>query len=158
MSAMQRTIHVVRHAHAGSRHEWDREDRFRPLDDHGWIQSKLISETLDLPSGARLLSSPFTRCMQTLEPLAGRHRMVVEAEDLLAEGSPPEPLTALIGGLGSGTVLCSHGDVITNLIGHLAASGAAVDHRQDTRKGARWTLTVVDGRIRAGVYGPPPRV
>ena len=150
-------IHVVRHAHAGSRAAWRGDDRLRPLSQRGRMQAKLVAEALGAPAGAPLLSSPFVRCMQTLEPLAARGGTEVVGDDRLAEGSAPEPLVALLRTLGDGAVLCSHGDVITTLVGHLAAGGTRIDPRVDTQKGGVWSLELGGSRVVAGVYTPPPR-
>lgn len=147
-------IHVVRHAHAGDRRAWRGPDDLRPLTDLGWRQSARIADEL-AAAGGSLLSSPFTRCMQTLEPLARATGTDVLPERLLAEGSAPEPLLHLIAGLPPGSVLCSHGDVIENLIGHLGANGAVVDSSIATEKGGSWALDVDGGRVRAAVYTPP---
>ena len=151
-------IHVVRHANAGSRPQWNGEDSVRPLSEKGRLQSKLLAEALGARGAVPLLASPFTRCLQTLEPLANRFGTAVEAESLLVEGAPPEPIVALISRLPEGAVLCSHGDVIMTLIGHLAASGANLDHSPATNKGATWTLDLVRGRVRAGRYTAPPEI
>jgi 8-oxo-dGTP diphosphatase len=149
-------IHLVRHAHAGVRAHWTGPDDRRPLTDRGWLQAKRIAERLAVASDGVVIASPFTRCMQTLEPLAERVGSDVVPEPLLAEGAAPEPLAHLIARLPVGSVLCSHGDVIANLVGHLAAEGAAIDATIDTAKGGTWTLEVTGGRVRAGVYTPPP--
>jgi broad specificity phosphatase PhoE len=147
-------IRVVRHADAGSRRTWTGPDHLRPLTDLGWSQAAHLAGTLPADEG-ELLSSPFTRCVQTLEPLARHRGSEVVQEPRLAEGAPPEPLVRLITDLPAGSVLCSHGDVIENLIGHLAASGASIDAGIATEKGGTWTLDIAGGRIRAGVYTPP---
>ncbi|HSG78769.1 MAG TPA: phosphoglycerate mutase family protein [Acidimicrobiia bacterium] len=149
-------IHLVRHAHAGVRAHWTGPDDRRPLTDRGRLQAKRIAERLAVAGDGVVIASPYIRCMQTLEPLAERLGSRVVPEPLLAEGAAPEPVARLIARLPVGSVLCSHGDVIANLVGHLSAEGAAIDATIDTQKGGTWTFEVSEGRVRAGVYTPPP--
>jgi hypothetical protein len=58
-------------------------------------------------------------------------------------------------GLAPGTVLCSHGDVVGAVIGHLAASGVPLDGGPVWQKGSVWHLEVGGGCILAGTYRPP---
>jgi hypothetical protein len=52
-------------------------------------------------------------------------------------------------------VLCTHGDVLGNLLMH--ASHLGVDLGDDRiEKASVWTLEVVDGEIRSAHYEPPP--
>jgi hypothetical protein len=53
------------------------------------------------------------------------------------------------------TVLCTHGDVLLNLLTHFARRGVAVDDDR-MEKGSVWVLDVVDGEVRAATYVPPP--
>ena len=61
----------------------------------------------------QFLSSPFVRCVQTLEPLAEARGLTIEPLDQLAEGKPWEYLEKLIlQAEGEGpTAVCVHGDV-----------------------------------------------
>src|SRR3954469_967625 len=61
---------LVRHAKAGNRKSWDGVDRLRPLTDAGWAQGTALLDLLGESRPVRLLSSPYVRCVQTLEPLA----------------------------------------------------------------------------------------
>src|SRR3984893_7464329 len=88
--------YLVRHAKAGSRRDWEGPDECRPLTAAGRLQAAAIAERLRARPVTRLLSSPYLRCVQTLEPLAKELGLVVECDDDLAEGSGFEPgLTSL---------------------------------------------------------------
>jgi 8-oxo-dGTP diphosphatase len=76
---------VVRHARAGKRSEWVGDDRRRPLDKRGTKQARALVEALAPFEITRVLSSPYDRCMQTVEPLAAERGVVVEARDELGE-------------------------------------------------------------------------
>ena len=63
-------IYLVRHAKAGHRERWTDDDEVRPLTKKGWRQAKALVELFDTQPFARLVSSRYVRCVQTLEPLA----------------------------------------------------------------------------------------
>jgi 8-oxo-dGTP diphosphatase len=149
-------IHLVRHALAGSRGEWDGPDRDRPLTAAGMQQAKTLAERLASAGARHVVSSPFLRCLQTVQPLADALSIAVEEEPSLAEGSPPDPIAARLDRFGDGTVLCSHGDVMEALIGYLAASGAPVDPAVPFRKAATWELDLEGSRVVSARYVPPP--
>ena len=89
---------LVRHAHAYARKEWSGEDRSRPLSDNGLRQAEgLIAVFGNFPRLARVLSSPYLRCVQTVEPLAQAHHLEVEPAEDLAEGQSSMPPSASSG-------------------------------------------------------------
>ena len=64
---------LVRHAHAHARKEWSGDDRLRPLSANGLRQAEgLIAVFGNFARPSRVLSSPYLRCMQTVEPLRRR--------------------------------------------------------------------------------------
>ena len=96
-----------------------------------------------------LYSSPYVRCMQTLEPLGAPLGLEVVADERLAEEAPFEATLELLAEAGDGAVLCSHGDVIPELIGALVRRGTELTTPPDWRKAAIWVLDTpdADGRI-----------
>ncbi|SRR6056297_682342 len=149
-------IYLVRHAKAGERRVWDGDDEARPLSKHGWKQSEAIAERLATNGATELLASPYVRCVQTLEPLAKRLGVDVRHERRLYEGEPFEPVLELLGEVGNGAVLCSHGDIIPDVIEALARRGMETQTRPDWRKGSIWVLKRNGGRITKGKVWPPP--
>ena len=105
------TIYLVRHAKAGSRKNWDDDDTQRPLVESGWEQARLLVQKFENVEVTRLISSPFMRCQQTLQPLAEARGLVVEVDVRLAENTSRDIVAELLNTVGEGTVLCSHGDV-----------------------------------------------
>ena len=63
-------VYLVRHARAGKRGEWEGDDRLRPLDERGVRQAQGLVEQLSGRELRRILSSPYVRCVQSVEPLA----------------------------------------------------------------------------------------
>lgn len=150
-------IYIVRHAHAGNRSRWSGPDHKRPISPKGIRQAKGLAEYLADRGIKRIFTSHFLRCVQTIAPLA--HALSVGYVDLpeLAEGAPPEGAAALVRTAKRGTVICSHGDVLQNLVGHLAAHGAPIDPTTEIEKGAIWRLKMDDGRVTKAKYLAPLR-
>jgi 8-oxo-dGTP diphosphatase len=98
-----------------------------------------------------LWSSPYVRCVQTLEPLADRIGIPIIADDRLAEGTPVEETVELVLHAGDGAVLCTHGDVLTDVMNALVRRGTELTTAPEWRKGAIWVLD--DGTAAAE---PPP--
>lgn len=137
---------LVRHARAGDRARWTKDDRLRPLDKKGRRQAESLAETLAGLGATRLLSSPYARCVQTLEPAAVRLRLEIEARDELAEGASREEAARLLAELeGDVPALSTHGDVIEALLGP----------QRKCKKGAVWVLEVSSGDVRVERYLPP---
>jgi 8-oxo-dGTP diphosphatase len=105
---------ILRHASAGDRDEWAGDDWHRPLDEKGWRQAAKIAEALGTEDVQRVVSSPYVRCVQTVEPLAAALGLEVELDDRLAEGAGGSAQALLEEG---GVVACTHGDVIHALLG-----------------------------------------
>lgn len=117
------TVLVVRHADAGDRGRGDHDDRRRPLSGLGHQQAAAIAEQLAPWHVTRVVSSPLTRCVQTVQPLAAARGLPVDTDDRLAEGAAAEATAALVREAAPGTVLCSHGDVIGTLVEGLVGLG-----------------------------------
>jgi 8-oxo-dGTP diphosphatase len=152
-------IYFVRHAKAGSRDAWRGDDRLRPLSKSGHRQAKAIAEQLSRVTTTKLLSSPYVRCVQTLEALAARTGATVKTREELAEGASFEPVLELLATLPDNSVLCSHGDVIPDTIAALQRRGCRIVGTADWRKGTVWVLERSDDpRLivsRATVWPPP---
>jgi 8-oxo-(d)GTP phosphatase len=116
---------IVRHGRAGDRSKWTGDDRDRPLDRRGRRQAKWLVEALAEFPIERILSSPFARCVQTVEPLAKARNLPVERVDALAEGAAESGARLLREVAGTCAVLCTHGDVIARIVpGKLAKKGS----------------------------------
>jgi len=135
------TVFLIRHAHAGDRSEWNGDDRGRPLSAKGNRTAEGLARALGDRPVMRVMSSPAVRCIETVEPLADKVGMPVETSDLLAEGSDPVEVIRLIRAhKGGDLAICSHGDVIPEVIEILAAEGMDIDGEVGNRKGSFWAL------------------
>ena len=159
---------VVRHASAGARASWNGPDRLRPLDRKGTRQADGLARALATKASrpaVRLepvLSSPYLRCVQTVEPLARRLGLTVEEEDSLAEGQGAAAVR-LARRLVDGTpaserhapVLCTHGDIIPLLLAEAASDGVDIGADPRWAKGSAWILEGDAGVFTAAHYRPP---
>lgn len=152
------SIYVIRHAKAGSRRDWDGDDSERPLSTAGWRQADELAARLAGETISVLWSSPSVRCVQTLEPLGRALDLKVVADPRLSEGSEIKDTLAVLGDVPDGAVLCSHGDVIPELIQTLVGRGTRVLTDPDWRKGAIWVLDTPgpDGSVATARAEPPP--
>lgn len=149
------TIYLVRHAKAGERRVWEGDDELRPLSKHGWRQAEAISNRLAKHASA-LHSSPYVRCIQTLEPLAKQLDIPIRDERRLYEGEPFEPVLELLSEVDDGAVLCSHGDIIPDVIQALSRRGMEIQTPPDWRKASIWVLKRNGDHITKGKVWPPP--
>lgn len=113
---------LVRHASAGKPADWDRDDRLRPLDARGRRQAAALVELLRVVGVRRVVSSPYVRCLETVEPLAAALGLAIEEDDNLAEGAGTAASALLAE---AGLVACTHGDVAAELLGYGLKKGAA---------------------------------
>lgn len=152
-------LYLVRHAKAGERRLWDGDDVERPLSKKGWKQSEALGERLERLGPTELLSSPYVRCVQTLEPLARRLGRAVAIDRRLTEDEPVEPVLELVREAPDGSVLCSHGDIIPATVGALGAGGADVRTPVDWRKASVWVLERNRrGDVVTATVWPPPKI
>jgi 8-oxo-(d)GTP phosphatase len=143
---LQSLVLLVRHARAGDRDRWTGDDRLRPLDGRGRRQADALVAPLAGLGLTRLVSSPYVRCVQTLEPLAASARMRIDRDEAVAEGVSVEEARGLIRRLGPGPVaVCTHGDVMEALVGE----------GEPKKKGSTWLLVRRERSVQPVRYWPP---
>jgi phosphohistidine phosphatase SixA len=131
---------LVRHASAGDPDEWERDDRERPLDERGRRQAEALVEALEGFEIERIVSSPYLRCVQTVEPLARARGLAIEHDEACGAhrlGDVPQVLERL---RGQDAAVCTHGDL--PFLGD-----------RKYKKGSVWVL---DSDLRPARYIRPP--
>lgn len=156
-------LYIVRHAKAGSRSEFDGDDRDRPLTNSGRRQAAELASRLAAVSPTLIVSSPYRRCIETLEPLGVAIETEVRIDDRLGEFGDKQTrldtaLLDLLYSLPDRSVLCSHGDVIPAIISVLTDGGMRVFGEPQWSKASVWVVQRVDDRFVEAHAWPPPAV
>lgn len=148
---------MVRHADAGVRGRSRGPDHERVLSERGWRQANLIADRLADAGVKRLVSSPFVRCVQTLEPLAARVGLTVETDERLAEAAGFGGALELAEELkAKPAAVCSHGDVIPDLLEALVRRGMKLKDEARWQKASTWVLKRDKDGFTKASYVPPP--
>jgi 8-oxo-dGTP diphosphatase len=149
-------VHVIRHAAAGTPTK-SNNDKKRPVSKRGTGQALKLSRRLSKDPIVDIRSSPFLRCMQTVQPLGNGLAMAVGRDRRLAEGGRLKDMLSVMSELaGTTAVLCTHGDMISLLLDHVAAAGVDLGPSADIRKASVWTFTTYRGEVTAASYRKPP--
>lgn len=156
-------LYLVRHAKAGSRSDFDGDDIDRPLTSTGHRQAAELAARLAAVSPTVLVSSPYRRCVETLEPLAVAVDGEVRTDERLGElgagqAHPDTALFELLHDLPDRAVLCSHGDVIPAIINSLSERGMQVHGPAQWGKASVWILHREAQRFIEARAWPPPEV
>lgn len=143
-------------------------------------QSRSLCKGLpgDDPPITKLFSSPWVRCVQTLEPLADSLGLpIIDTENLgevvtlpVHDGGDAWVTSAWLGGRavsfldqavreyqGSRIVACSHGDVIPAVIALIVGRDGLSNTDVRCRKGGRFTLVYTDAACTELTYHEPPQ-
>jgi len=151
------TVYLLRHARAGRRSAWKGDDELRPLSKVGQRQAEGL---VDLLAGApveQILSSPYVRCVESVEPLADDRNLEIDVVDELREGAPLSDALRLFEKVsGHATVLCTHGDIVEELLSHFKANGVKIG-KPRMEKGSVWAFETRNGRVTKATYLPPPK-
>lgn len=151
------TVYLVRHARAGSRGRWKGDDTLRPLSKVGKAQATGIAKLLATEPIDLIISSPYTRCVGTVAPVGEKLGVEVDTSDALAEGARVSEALRLFEKVQDReAVLCTHGDVMQDLLDHFGRHGVKLrDHRME--KGSIWVFDVEGDAVRRARYVPPPK-
>jgi broad specificity phosphatase PhoE len=149
-------VYLVRHAHAGNKRQWQGPDLARPLSAQGCKEALGLIERLRDRPVRRLLSSPAERCLQTVQPLAGRLGQPIEPNEALGvEGTGQGVLDLLASPVLRDAVLCTHGEVIGRVFDKLQAAGIELSDPLRWPKGSTWVLDLDAGSSWKGSYLEP---
>ena len=150
-------IFVVRHASAIERFFWSGDDSERPLNEEGSNQSLMIAKYFSDINKSSIFCSTAVRCQQTIWPTADLFGIQIELSNSLSEGSTSQT-SDLIEKLATTEdsdaypILCSHGDVISELIRSLTLKGMNIPKRKGFGKASIWELIFLSGKIESGFY------
>ena len=151
------TVYLLRHARAGRRSAWKGDDELRPLSKVGRRQAAALVDVLADVEVEQIVSSPYVRCVQSVEPLAKDRKLEIDVVDELAEGSPLEDALRLFEKVsGHATVMCTHGDIVEALLTHFKANGVKIGKLR-MEKGSIWAFQTRNGRVTKATYLPPPK-
>lgn len=153
------TLDIFIHVDAVDRNQWQGAPDDRPLTQLGRQQAERMAEELGAEPLQGIYSSQALRCRDSLAPLSARVGLPVvvltEFQDTAekALGALREIHLAIPDGR---AVLCSYGDVVPALLGHLSNEWGAEPPQRDNRKGAVFILRYdgEKGTIRS--RGPSP--
>jgi 8-oxo-dGTP diphosphatase len=130
---------LVRHAEAGERTDRP-DDHLRPLSDAGRYQARSLATMFESTDVGDILSSPYVRCVETMEPLADRLGCSVVRTDALAEGAPIDAVLRLLEQVPPRSVLCTHGDVMRDVMEHVAFADSIRGRADQLAKGVVWVM------------------
>ena len=133
-----RTVPIIvqRHGAAKSRAKWRKGEKSRPLNSKGRKQALALPPLLDAFDPSRVVSSPWKRCVSTIEPLAREGGLALRTKDELTEAGHedhPSRTRAVIERVlheGQAAVVCTHRPVLPTVIEAVRAAsqqGAALE-------------------------------
>jgi 8-oxo-dGTP diphosphatase len=149
-------VYLVRHAHAGRKANWKGPDLARPLSAQGRKEALGLIDRLGGRPLGRLVSSPAERCLQTVQPLAGRLGRPVEPDEALGvDGTAAGVLDLLARPALERAVLCTHGELIGEVFDELQRAGIELSDPPRWPKGSTWILELDGGHAWKGTYLEP---
>jgi 8-oxo-(d)GTP phosphatase len=149
---------LVRHASAGSKSRWRKDDRSRPLDARGRKDARTLAALLRCFGTGRVVSSPAARCVATVRPYAALAGVEVEVEPAFevvrkAPDADPEAAktVAMLAAADEPVVVCAHRENLPFLlVAACAELGADSPPIKPLRKGEFLVLHRADGKL-AGI-------
>ncbi|MBM7051886.1 NUDIX domain-containing protein [Rothia sp. ZJ1223] len=117
-----RPVIIVRHAKAKPRSSWAGAEGERTLVATGKRQALAVGELLQVWAPTRIISSPWTRCMQTVAPYSKATGLVIKQKSALTEAAykaHPKKVAKIIQGLfdkDDSVMLCTHRPVLPTVL------------------------------------------
>jgi len=126
-----RALILLRHAQATPRADWKGQEAKRPLLPEGKQQAKRLVSLLSAFGPKRLVTSPWKRCEQTIEPYAkaGKKKIIERSQltELSSKLSPRKTKVAVeaLFDQSKSALLCSHRPALPTITQTLAANAKA---------------------------------
>jgi 8-oxo-(d)GTP phosphatase len=159
-STFSARVMLVRHGHAKTKAEWTGDDALRPLDSIGHQQAMDLVEMLAPIGPGRVLSSPYVRCQQTVEPVAIKLGLIIESSFALVPDAGLKAL-GLIRDLSSvpslvAPLLCTHGELMASLLSELVSQDDLnLPRKPPGVKGCVWILDFLGQKMSSARYIAP---
>jgi 8-oxo-dGTP pyrophosphatase MutT (NUDIX family)/phosphohistidine phosphatase SixA len=148
---------LLRHASAGRKSDWPKDDRSRPLDARGEKDAAALADLLRCFGTARVISSPAERCVATVRPYAALAGVEVETEtalDVRKKGTADDPeaakIVAQLAAADQPVVVCAHRENLPSLLDAIGAElGADFSGVSPLSKGEFLILHRAHGKLAA---------
>jgi len=156
--ARDRMLLLIRGATATPRKLWGHSEMTRPLAREGRTTARSLQDLGSFFEINRILSAPAARCVETVGPLARRESLTVEVAHDLSDGRIDHAMRLVDGARGTGTVLCTHEDVVSGVLARLADRDQTTleSRAAGRRRGSVWALTGDASRYTSAYYLPMP--
>lgn len=129
----------------------------RPLSKKGKKQADALVSVLAPYAISAIFSSPYLRCMQSVEPLGRAHRITVRPSDSLMEGQGLAGLGEFFGDPKlDEVVLSTHGDLVWELVEDLVNRNVIKAGEGGYEKGSIWIVEFENGTPTEARYLPAP--
>jgi 8-oxo-dGTP diphosphatase len=120
-------------------------------------QAEGLIATFEALPVASVWSSPFLRCVQTVEPLARACRLAIKESAALAEGHGLAGVMTLMADPNlADAVLCTHGDIVWELVEELVKRRVIKAGDGGLEKGSTWVVDMRNGVPGHATFIPPP--
>jgi phosphohistidine phosphatase SixA/8-oxo-dGTP pyrophosphatase MutT (NUDIX family) len=154
------TLIILRHAKALDRGDWDDHDSLRTLNERGFLQANHLVNHLVPFNIEEIYTSNFTRCAQTVTPLAeARGLSIIQSmqinEDIFEED--PEKAIAFTNALKQDQkdiLMCSHNPVIPTILRAILNSKLNNKEIIKLEPGDAWLVHRIKGEVVALDYLP----
>ena len=154
------TLIILRHTKALERGDWDGDDSLRTLDERGYAQAQQLITHLKPFDIDEIYTSNFTRCVETIEPLARNRRLQATQIQSLNESvfeSDPERSIAFANALKQdekNILICSHNPVIPTMLRGILNTKLKNRDLIKLEPGDAWLVHRIKGEIVALDYLP----
>lgn len=136
---------------------WVHDDAARPLTAEGEHLARSLVSLTSMFEVRHVLSAPARRCLDTVTPLARGQSLDVEVSESVTDGRVQDAEVVVDRVRGTGSVVCTHEDVISAVLGRLVVRDQiTISPDVGRRRGSVWILTGDEHRYTAAHYLPLP--